>query len=242
MDKFPQINMVGVEMEGGWDPDNPTCDDIKSDCSVQVNDHDDDDYDEDDDGYSHGRYKNGEYVTSPISKWQTLVNEMKDNYPDKVNSTCGLHVHVSVPTIPAYEALMNERFYNFLKKSLRVWGKKNNIPSHHNFWHRLKGNNQYCEDFHNPDSQVWETGKGGDRYCIVNYCYSCHGTMEVRVLPMFEKKSLSVSAVERVLWTVQRYLSLPGAFKGSEPVSYDFTVECDIPEGAIEAIPEVINL
>lgn len=247
MDKYPNIHMVGVEMEGGWFPDNVP-DDLKSDCSVQVNDDGDGDFCEDCDQYNCGcgnsedRYHNGEYVTDPISKWDYLVGEMKNNYPDKVNSTCGLHVHISVPSTRAYEALMSERFYNFLKKSLRVWGKKNNIPSSDNFWHRLAGKNQYCEDFHDPDSQVFDTGKSGNRYCIVNYCFSCHGTMEVRVLPMFNNKNLSISAVERVLWTVNRYLSLPGAFKSGPETSQEFTVEFDMPEGIIEAIPEVITL
>jgi hypothetical protein len=154
---------------------------------------------------------------------------MINGYPDKVNETCGLHVHISVPTVGAYEALATERFYNFMKFSLRVWAKKNKVSSSHRFWHRLAGKNTYCEDNFQPEDQIFDTYKSSARYAIINYCFSCHGTMEVRVLPMFDKPKLAVSAVKNILWTTNKFLSLPGIYSGNPGGSaIEEVVEMDI--------------
>lgn len=242
MDKYPNINKVGVELEGGWERDNDYRDEIKGDCSVNVNDgndrdrdYDDDDYDEDEDS---GTYINGEIVSHPISKWDELSNFMMDRYPDKVNSTCGLHVHISTNTIGQYQALATQRFYNFMKFSLRTWGKKANIRNSHRFWDRLSGSNQYCEDFFEPERQMFDEYKSGARYCIVNYCYSLHGTMEVRVLPMFDQPKVSIAAVNNILWTVNKYLTLPSSFK-DELVVREEILEMDLEPATVAQLINV---
>ena len=239
MDKYPNINRVGVELEGGWERDNDYRDEIKGDCSVEVNNHreyDEDDFDEDRD-YD-DTYINGEIVSPPISKWDELATFMADRYPDMVNSTCGLHVHISTNTVGQYQALATERFYDFMKFSLRTWGKKAKIRSEHNFWKRLSGSNHYCEDFFDPDSQMFNRYKTENRYCIVNYCYDLHGTMEVRVLPMFKQPKVSIAAVNNILWTVNKYLSLPSVLKDSILVKEEI-VEVDLEP---DVVSQLINV
>lgn len=239
MDKYPNINKVGVELEGGWNRDSEYRDDIKGDCSVQVNDNGDDyDPDEEDDDYHSDSYINGEIVSSPISRWDDLSYFTLNKYPDKVNETCGLHVHVSTNTVAHYQALVNERFYNFMKYSLHNWGKKANVRPQHRFWNRLKGHNDFCNDFFDPDGQMFETSKSGRRYCIVNYCFSLHGTMEVRVLPMFEKPKVSLAAINHVLWTVNKYLSLPSMLK-IDPFHYEEAFEMDVDPVAFSSLVNV---
>jgi hypothetical protein len=205
MDLYPRIKMAGVELEGAWTHDklNTLGIDLEDDGSVG--------------DFSNAVYDEcdlGEIPSPPFSSVPEFMKFITTNYPDFVNKTCGMHVHVSTNTLADYQALMNVKFYSFLKLSLSVWGKKNNILPKSAFWTRLKGNNgQFCADRFNPDTQVLTEYKGGDRYTMLNYCYKVHGTMECRVLPMFKSKKIAAAAVNRVLWTVNKYLSLPGIHK-----------------------------
>lgn len=226
MDKFPNIDKVGVELEGGWSENNPDVDvyeDLKGDGSVDVNDDDDD------------NYHNGEMVSPPYSRWASITKFITQNYPDKVNTSCGFHIHISVPSVGYYQALMNKRFYNHLKYALAVWGRKNKIPKRDYFWYRLSGKNTYCEDEFRPNVQVMDRSKSGYRYSIVNYCFSLHGTMEIRVLPMFRDPDMSISALHCVLKCVDKYLSLPSSHE-TEVFTMEHGIEAEVDTNYISAI------
>lgn len=198
--QFRAIDKVGIELEGAWKTTrrgiNMTHDGSVCDFSGSVMDN----------------CRLGEVVSDPFVYWSDLVAFMQEKYPDHINRTCGLHVHISTPTVGAYEALMNERYFKFLMKSLAYWGRKNKIIENHSFWRRISGSEYYCRGFFRPEEQVIQTGKASCRYTQVNYCYGLHRTMEVRVLPMFKQKNLAISAIYHILRMTQRYLTLPNAF------------------------------
>ena len=210
--QFRAIDRVGIELEGAWKISRRnlqmTHDGSVCDFSSTVND----------------TCRTGEVVSPPLGYWSDLVKFIQDNYPDHINRTCGLHVHISTPTIGAYEALMNQRYHDFLMRSLKIWGKKNKVIPAHSFWRRLSGSEHYCRGIYQPENQVYQTGKGGSRYTQINYCHGLHGTMEVRVLPMFKQKNLAISAIYHILRCTQKYLTLPNAFK-DEPLVSEINIE-----------------
>lgn len=203
--EFDAVDMVGVELEGAWKTSrrdlNFVHDGSVTDFSSAVLD----------------TCRLGEVVSEPFSYWSDLVKFMQDKYPDHINRTCGLHVHISFPTVGAYEAVMNQRYHDFLIKSLAYWGRKNSVIKNHSFWRRLSGSEYYCRGIYRPEEQIMETGKGASRYSQVNYCYGLHRTMEVRVLPMFKSKNLAISAIYHILRMTHKYLTLPNAFTNDIP-------------------------
>lgn len=199
--EFKAIDRVGIELEGAWKSARR---DIRMIHDGSVTDFS---------GSVMDNCRTGEVVSEPFLYWSDLVAFIQSKYPDHINRTCGLHVHMSTPTIGAYEALMNQRYNDFLMKSLLLWGKKNKVQPNHSFWRRMSGTEYYCRGIFRPDEQVILNSKGSPRYSQVNYCYGLHRTMEVRVLPMFKQKNLAISAIYHILRCTQKYLTLPNAFK-----------------------------
>lgn len=69
---------------------------------------------------------------------------------------------------------------------------------------RLSGKNHYCvPSFYNPTAQLLSARNDYNRYAAVNYCYTKHRTMEIRVLPMFMQVDESISAIKEVLRLIQ---------------------------------------
>lgn len=125
------------------------------------------------------------------------------SYPEEVNQTCGQHVHFSFISSGVYGAFVRQDFRGWLMNGLIEWGEAEKesgaeFPSH--FWDRLlgtfaHGGQNYCQAIYSPE-QLWNMG---DRYGQVNYCARKHGTMEIRVLPMFEKPAQSKAAIAELV-------------------------------------------
>lgn len=177
MRRWRYINKVAVELEGGWDTE-PIVP-LQHDGSVNVS----------------ARYV-GEITSGPMRPHECLT-WMGKHYPTRVNRTCGLHVHISFIHVGQYAKLLVPEFHAFLKERLRTWGHVNKIRRAA-FWERLNGDNSYCADEFKPEQQLHRKDKGGARYCMVNFCYSLHGTAECRVLPMFSMKRVAQAAVHEV--------------------------------------------
>ena len=139
---------------------------------------------------------------SPVFKnLKNLKTWLNKNYPCRMNSTCGLHVHIGVPN-EYYMLFATEEFFNFLLSRIQEWGKKNRIKSSE-FWGRLQGDNDYCMPIFRAYSQIESTIKSSCRYTAINYPYLQHYTIEVRVLPMFKSPNLSFSAIRRIVNSFQ---------------------------------------
>lgn len=189
---FRSINAFGVELEGGWDGVPPDNELLKGDGSVSAG----------------GRHWVGEMASKPMYNWRNGESFIHDNYPDNVDSSCGLHVHISFKkALTGILVLADDSGYgDGLINVLHRWGAKNKIMPRSCFYTRINGGNDFCKTEWNVRS-LWSS-HGGDRYTAVNFsAWREHGTVEIRVLPMFKKSSLAVKAVRRVLSYTDRYVA-----------------------------------
>lgn len=155
-----------------------------------------------------GEGQDGEAVSHPMP--ETEMEEWLDSNEDAIlrtNQTCGMHVHVGNMTMQEYGVLMDEKFHNFLKTELLLWGKKVGIREGSSFWRRLEGRNTFCKDEFRPEEQKHDRSKSGQRYCFINYCWRLHGTMEVRILPCFQRPDLRVKGFKEVMRIIHTYLA-----------------------------------
>jgi len=209
--KIPQqkfVNAVGIELEGAWakfiDKDGKAVKSMgqdvitktkpkkhKHDGSVTIGD-------------SAGTWS-GEIASKPLQV-RNIATWIRRNRPHITNHTCGIHVHVSLKSNNSYARLVDKNFHQKYKKKMTSWASKNEIPQTHEFWKRLKGENDYCKDAFNPESQIYRTGRGGNRYYHLNYCYGLWKTIEFRMLPAFEETHFMVDSVLETVRIVENYL------------------------------------
>lgn len=139
----------------------------------------------------------GEWVTRPLPfsrNFKRFTKIIEDSYPDSVNDTCGGHFHISYKNLLIYGMSMNQDMYEGLSAHLRAWAHKSlNKNGEKKMQRRLEGSSTYCRVGFNPEAQV---NSNADRYLQLNYCYNKHGTMECRILPMFDTAEVYISAVK----------------------------------------------
>src|ERR1700687_3272177 len=122
------INKIGIELEGRWhkaprgakgDPS------VKVRCEPSCNEN--------------GRYDGytGEVVSEPITL-ATMPAWIRKNWPDHVNFTCGLHVHMSFTNNNfIISRLGDRRFFEYWCQMWLKWGLKHQIRDKE-FWKRLR--------------------------------------------------------------------------------------------------------
>ena len=140
---------------------------------------------------------------------------IKKYYPQVVNETCGLHVHMSLFRKLHYQQLMTPAFTGAMVKSLLEWAEVEKLAKKHPIWDRLLNpNHDHCAHTYCGDKQVMMTkkdyhsrGKPHSRYTAINYCMGQHGTVECRLLPMMETPDQGIRAVMCVIDTTNKFLS-----------------------------------
>jgi hypothetical protein len=195
------IKRIGLELEGGWR--NRPAWDVRRDGSVEIP----------------RAELVGEISSPPYSMIENAEAWMRKYYPQTVNHTCGFHIHISLAP-GHYSMLMCEEFYAKFIAAYRKWGEETFrvpagapvAPEAARFYERLNGGNRFCQAQFNPDIQtqvvsrqnptVWDT-----RYAQLNYCWTLHGTMESRLLPMFNDVNMSASAMRVFPAVVNEYLT-----------------------------------
>lgn len=200
---YQTINLVGIEIEGMWNT-MPPCGEIVYDGSVRFDGRkgvrtagigDPIDYD----GPLIGE------VVSPPRPPGELRSWVADNYPDKVNNTCGLHVHYSMPIIK-YQSMMDSYFYEYFRERMEEWGR--NVGACDDFWDRLRGNVLHCRDEFVPDKQIHGAYNRDIRRTAWNFCaFKAHGTAECRVLPAFPSAEDSVEAITYLHNIVESFIT-----------------------------------
>jgi len=158
--------------------------------------------------------KVGEIASPAFIKVNECMDYMTKFYPTETNSTCGLHIHVSVKNEKAYKRLMTHSFNEFFLAQVEKFGIENKIgykngvltdslKAKSQFWKRLAGQNTYCQKVFNPRTQLRNTNKDGTRYNQLNFCYNLIGanrkknhTLECRLFPAFQKKEIAIKAIE----------------------------------------------
>jgi hypothetical protein len=212
-----RIALVGLELEGGWDT--TTAFAIASGNSWVHHDGSVCDT---------GKTHQGEISSPPLTVDQGR-SFLDTHYPDACNKSCGFHIHVSFKSNADYSILMSKRFYRYFERKWALWGKSMEIPDKHPFWTRLKGENHYCRKrFNDPLQQASLKNKSDIRYSHINYCHALHGTVEFRLLPMFEEKRLSLAAFDYLVELIEKWLSIQ---KREVAFNVDMSTEDDNPTG-----------
>ncbi|HVI39909.1 MAG TPA: hypothetical protein VM577_04545 [Anaerovoracaceae bacterium] len=194
-----RIARVGVELEGGW---------IKPPADM-VLEHDGSVFRDQTTGLvvpPVGVTKLGELPLGPYQP-AAIPKAMRKYYPQKVDKTCGMHVHMSFESLLHYGRLMVPEYQETIVEYLGRWAQKEGFPKTHHIWQRLEGKSPYCQKKFWPDLQIDMKRKGGNeyydqqrpghRYTIVHYC-GRQNTIEVRVLPMMENVDQAIRAIKQV--------------------------------------------
>jgi hypothetical protein len=240
-----RIAFVGIELEGGWDAPVRGFDVIR-DGSVVFERQRPRNIINPETGLIVGlttpppmpAYGIGEIVSPKLTVDQ-ITDFMMRAYPQHVNDTCGLHVHMSFHNKLNYSRLMRQDYMDFVIDELRAFGNRMNIPREHMFWNRLDPDHpwtrQHCAHQFLADKQVLvkrkdfqSRGTEHSRYTFINYCEAQHHTVECRGLPMFATMEEGLAAVMATLDATNRYLSKIRLKESKIAVG-------------IEALPEVIE-
>lgn len=186
-----RVALIGVELEGGW---------IKLPAGVKQLEHDGSVFGgRIPPGVSHI----GELPVGPVPR-EAMPELMKTHWPSKINTTCGMHVHMSFDRLFHYHLLMVPEYQETVLHYLTLWAKEQGFKEDHHIWGRLKGESRFCQKKFWPDAQAGTKRKGhdqnvhGHRYTVIHYC-GRQNTIECRVLPMLPKLSQAINAVNRVV-------------------------------------------
>ena len=153
-----------------------------------------------------------EFQTDPGSMLKA-IDQLVKLYPDEVDHSCGMHVHLSFLNPLDLTLLCTPEFFAHFKARWTAWGDANRIYGKDNgrgeFWKRLNGDNDYCRvNTQTPRGDITRM----DRYHQLNFsAWQEHKTVECRLLPMFRKASLAVSAVKELVAIFEDFLADPAA-------------------------------
>lgn len=186
-----RVELVGVELEGGW---------VELPSGVNALEHDG--------SVFGGRTPAGVKYIGELPIGPALpagIGELiRINHPQKVNQTCGMHVHMSFPTLWYYHLLMVPEYQKSIVHYLTLWAQEQKFKDTHHIWGRLRGESRFCQEQFWPDAQASQKRKGhdqnvpGHRYTHVHYC-GRQNTIEIRTLPMMDKIKTAISAVHKVI-------------------------------------------
>lgn len=186
-----RVSLVGVELEGAW---------VDLPAGVAALEHDG--------SVFHGRMPLGarhlgELPIGPMVP-AGLAEAVRHNWPHKMNSTCGMHVHMSFDISWYYGLLMVPEYTQTVCEYMTRWGKDAGLPDNHTLFSRFRGESQFCRKEFWPDAQASVNRKDhdqqryGHRYTIIHYC-GRNKTIECRALPMIPKVALSIRAIHHLI-------------------------------------------
>lgn len=198
-----RVARIGVELEGGWTA-LPAGTALERDGSVFKD--------------NRSEFPDTKFGELPIGPFipAALPKFMKKYYPQRVDATCGMHVHMSFERQIEYQWLMKPEYQETIVEYLSRWAMKENFPQTHHIWGRLQGKSIFCQKKWWPEEQANNKGPKshdqsvyGHRYTIVNYSGRTN-TIEVRVLPMMTTYPQAIRAVNQVIDITNASLYLLG--------------------------------
>lgn len=202
-----EIYKVGIELEGGWNDPKWRDVQITSDDSLPAD--------------PPKSWKNGamcqhwgEAVSPPLLP-EVAPKWIKEHYPDGGSARCSVHVHVSLKKGAAAMAeLATLPFYDKFLTTMKIWGEANlSHPVDRDlFFIRLSGKNKYCRLAFRPQRQMFRVVKhpavdDNARRSILNFPWALHGTMEIRLFPLFRQPATAISAVGASLDCIEEFLA-----------------------------------
>jgi len=137
-------------------------------------------------------------IEKSFSDIESANDWIKENYPDFMNSTCGIGISLKLLDKELIDQLCNKKFYKIFRKNAKEWGKENKITNGSWFWQRYRGNNRYCDI--GFSSKI--------RYKHLNFTNKEKIIVECRLFPTFQKMTLSQSAISFFYNLVSNYLGL----------------------------------
>lgn len=188
-----RIYRIGIELEGGWTKLPTGTRALEHDGSVVI-----------ERGIGDPNLQTGELANGPMTmqEWEPWL---KSHYPQRVNQTCGMHVHLSPRTALSYSRLMCPEFPGTVVAYISKWAENEGLPKGHAIWPRLKGKSMYCQHLYMADDQIRNVSKDhnrerlGHRYTVINYCHGRHGTIECRLLPMMDTVEQSARLIQELI-------------------------------------------
>lgn len=148
-----------------------------------------------------------EYVSIPFESENELYEAfrgIKGNIAE-INSSMGLHIHVSLRRDEDYRYLMTEKFFSYFIEKVREYGER---KKDRRLLNRLENN--FCKGYgltgQGIERQFRAEGKYGERYYAVNYAYSLHGTIEFRIFPAVRYLTKLRDYVRLVVETIDEFL------------------------------------
>ena len=259
--EYPRIKQVGVELEGAWKGDHPVANYNSNQGGIIIRDgsllrmyttqSDSPVYETrtgqslQGSGSDLGEYTLGEVNSNtpipPITTMGALDEFVLKYYPDWVNDSCGLHVHMSTVHRWAYSKLLSPDFTGdnnmgikgAIFSAIEKWADYKGFPTTHPIWSRLTGKHEYCRRRFMADGQSnarrkqYGHGHAAERYTAVSYHWNRQiaagrmRTVEVRLLPMFELPSLALEAIKVVLKTTNDFIN-------EQAAEVEPTYECGI--------------
>lgn len=167
-----------------------------------------------------------EFQTFP-GELRHAIKQLVDFYPDETDASCGMHVHVSFKHHTDVSLLMSREFTAYFRARWLTWMETNGIGRYSQMQRRLDGHNEYCV----PNSMS-ELSLNCDRYTQLNFSsWARHGTLECRLLPMFNSAAVGASAVAELLSIYTAYLNNPAL-----PAPLELIHE--VPQEAVSLITE----
>jgi hypothetical protein len=144
----------------------------------------------------------------------SLTKWLANHYPTKINATCGLHAHMSFSNAFVYMVLMKEEFMWTVIEFMKKWAhsRPELDRKDHPIWERLAGKSEYCQHVFMADGQAQKTRKEFDhhgkdhRYTVLNFAFARYGTIECRLLPMFEDSKLALAAIQELMRITNAFL------------------------------------
>jgi hypothetical protein len=200
-----KINLVGLEVEGGWDGDpckRPFAAKIIADHSI--------------DGRTVVSDKPltcthvGEVVSAPMFADRERTDAwITTHWPQHSNVTCGYHIHTSYASMKDYAALTTKHFLTKLVEAIVERGKELKLPPNHYLFKRMNGSNPFTLYNFDASNQIRMKAKSvGDRlrYGMINCAWNIHGTIEFRGYPTFETPELAKEFTNLYLDFIEDYL------------------------------------
>lgn len=168
------------------------------------------------------RGSEGEFVSEAIQP-NEVSEFVQKTHPSGTrgtsNASCGGHVHISVLSRADYMTLLTEKFYDHFMKKWNEFGHNNEVNEGTAFWNRINArsvgdyNPRFCKSgFRGIEQSKSKYYYVEDRYHFINYCFNVEHdnprkcTLEFRVPPMFQSKSLQTKAILEIMKIVQEYL------------------------------------
>ena len=193
-----RIYRVGIELEGNFEHIPDFNGSFHTDGSVN--------------GFERFEGRNsaiGEYVSNKLEVSE-VMEWIENCHPTQTNRSCGGHIHISLNSLGDYMTLMTQEFYDHVLEKLAIWGHKMHLNENSAFWDRIgdRGVVHLYNRFNPRDQKNMRRNYMDERYSQINYAYNLNNrhTIEFRMLPCFNKKSLQIAGTMEIIKITQEYL------------------------------------